>query len=321
LKKWLDSPPDKSKPSTYSGSGGVGEGQSGWSPAQMLGAGMQPVSYTGGGPETMLSPGVKTGMLAAFREWFASTGAGGSGYQKANYSDGPPSSTKSAADVAASFGNRDCPNRDGGGGPTGVAPSENNDASLDGGANAASFDRARFAKELEANRELKEKIFELAAGEDRPTGGESAKANQAGMETIMNGAAVRHTTLAAQAKWNGREKGGYYAGKPSHLSAHEREVSERNLAAVIHGANTTDYATDNSSGGLAEREKRSGKFKFQKAYNRESFFSPGSAEPVFRDRYARMRQTICCPQPRLAACLGVAALRRRLRATHRSASR
>jgi hypothetical protein len=287
LKKWLDSPSDKSKPSTYTGSGGVGAGQPGWSPAQMLGAGMQPVSYSAGGdPETMLSQGVKTGMLAAFREWFASTGAGGSGYQKANYSDGPPSSTKSAAAIASSFGNRDFPNTDGGG-PAGVSPSENNDG---GNAGATSFDRARFAKEIEANPALKEKIFQLAAGEDRPSGGESAKANQAVMETMMNRAAVRHTTLAAQAKWYGREKGGYYAGKPSRLSAHEREVSERNLAAVIAGANTTDYATDNSSQGLAAREKASGKFIFHKAYHGESFFSPGWAEPALRDRYAKMRK-------------------------------
>jgi hypothetical protein len=67
-----------------------------WSPAQKLAAGMQPVSFTSGGssdPENMLTRGVKTGMLAAFREWFASTvspsgGGGGAGAINASYSPG-----------------------------------------------------------------------------------------------------------------------------------------------------------------------------------------------------------------------------------------
>ncbi len=63
---------------------------SGWSPAQKLAAGMQPVSFTtgggggGGGPEQMLARGVKIGMLDAFREWFA----GGQLPGKGGFSDG-----------------------------------------------------------------------------------------------------------------------------------------------------------------------------------------------------------------------------------------
>jgi hypothetical protein len=103
---------------------------------------------------------------------------------------------------------------------------------------------------------------------------------------------VRSTSLAAQAKWYGREAGGYYAGKPSNLSPHEREMSEANLKAVLAGSNITDYATDNSSGGLAAREKASGKFIHHKDFHGESFFSPGWGEPKLRDRYAKMRRDV-----------------------------
>jgi hypothetical protein len=163
---------------------------------------------------------------------------------------------------------------------------------IGGGKIGSTFDRSRFAAELKANPALKEKIFQLAAGEDRPSKGQSLLANQAVMETMMNRAIVRGTTLAAQAKWYGRERGGYYAGKPSVLTQHEREMSERNLAAVLAGSNITDYATDNSSGALAARERMSGKFRFHTAFNRESFFSPGWAEPKFRDRYDALRQRL-----------------------------
>jgi hypothetical protein len=152
------------------------------------------------------------------------------------------------------------------------------------------FDRSRFARELETKPWLKDKIFQLAAGEDRPSKGESLLANQAVMETMMNRAAVRGTDLETQARWFGREPGGYYAGRPSHLSELERTNSEANLRKVLGGSNITDYATDNSSGGLAARERATGKFKFHRAFNRESFFSPGWAEPGFARRYAHLRE-------------------------------
>jgi Protein of unknown function (DUF3037) len=76
--------------------------------------GYHPAAFTtgGGDPESMLSSGVKTGMLAAFREWFASTGAGG--YQKASYSDGGGSTggAAAAATQTATFtGNSDVTER------------------------------------------------------------------------------------------------------------------------------------------------------------------------------------------------------------------
>jgi len=150
------------------------------------------------------------------------------------------------------------------------------------------FDRARFAKELRDKPALEEKIHQLAAGEDRPSNGESRRANMAVMETMMNRAVVRGTDLESQAKWYGRERGGYYAGKPSHLSEQERANSEENLRNVLAGSNITGYATDNSSQGLAEREKASGSFLHHTTINRESFFSPGHAEPAFRDRWRQL---------------------------------
>jgi hypothetical protein len=72
-----------------------------------------PTAFTsggGGGGGDALSTSVKTGMLAAFREWFSSVQSA-SGYQNASYEPGGPASTRSAAAIAASFGNKDYPRR------------------------------------------------------------------------------------------------------------------------------------------------------------------------------------------------------------------
>lgn len=156
--------------------------------------------------------------------------------------------------------------------------------------NGNPFDRSRFAKELEEKPWLRDKVHQLAAGEDRPDKGESRRANMAVMETMMNRAVVRGTSLEKQAKWYGREHGGYYAGKPSHLSDVERSNSEENLKNVLAGSNITNYATDNSSVGLAAREKATGSFVHHKDIHGESFFSPGHAEPVLRDRWSDLHQ-------------------------------
>src|SRR6185312_4549123 len=85
------------------------------------------------------------------------------------------------------------------------------------------------------------------------------------------------------------EPGGYYAGKPSHLSPHERAVAERALNEVLGGSNVSNYATDNSSRGLAARERATGKFRFRSQYHGESFFAPGWAEPRFARSYDAWR--------------------------------
>lgn len=150
------------------------------------------------------------------------------------------------------------------------------------------FDRARFAKELEAKPWLKEKIKHISLGENQdPT------ANTAVIETMMNRAAVRGTSLEQQAKRHrssGVDEGGYYAGYASGYTADKGAMADRNIAAALRGSNVTNYATDNSSGNLAAREIASGAFRHHKTINGESFFSPGSAEPAFRDRWQSMKK-------------------------------
>jgi hypothetical protein len=57
---------------------------------------------------------------------------------------------------------------------------------------------------------------------------------------------------------------------------------------VLAGSNITGNATDNSSSSLAAREKATGSFRHHRDINGESFFSPGHAEPVLRDRWQRL---------------------------------
>jgi hypothetical protein len=244
----------------------------------------------------MLSSGVKTGMLAAFREWFASTGAGG--YQKASYSDGG-GSTGGAAAAARGWGGggytdlsggggrgRGAP---GGGGPTGVAPSENNDASLTGdGGPLGGFDRSRFSKELASNPALRNKIMRIASNEQ----GAHPGGTQAVIESMMNRANLRGTSLEREARWHESE-GGYYQqgnmGRGALENSKSRAILENSLKNALGGADTIGLATDNSSQGLAEREAATGKFIRHAKIHGESFFHPGWAEPRLRDKWLAMK--------------------------------
>ena len=67
-----------------------------------------------------------------------------------------------------------------------------------------------------------------------------------------------------------------------------RAVTERALENALGGSNLSNWATDNSSQGLAAREAATGKFIEQSesvagarpgAPGNETFFSPGWAEP------------------------------------------
>jgi hypothetical protein len=260
--------------------------------------GYHPAAFTtgGGDPESMLSSGVKTGMLAAFREWFASTGAGG--YQKASYSDGG-GSTGGAAAAARGWGGggytdlsggggrgRGAP---GGGGPTGVAPSENNDASLTGdGGPLGGFDRSRFSKELASNPALRNKIMRIASNEQ----GAHPGGTQAVIESMMNRANLRGTSLEREARWHESE-GGYYQqgnmGRGALENSKSRAILENSLKNALGGADTIGLATDNSSQGLAEREAATGKFIRHAKIHGESFFHPGWAEPRLRDKWLAMK--------------------------------
>jgi hypothetical protein len=151
---------------------------------------------------------------------------------------------------------------------TAAAPSE-----------AGQIDRSRFAKELEQNPALRDKVMRIAANEQ----GRHPQGTQSVMESMMNRAEVRGTDLEHQARWFRREKGGYYEmgnmGRGALENPGHRAVLERSLSNTLAGGNVSNYATDNSSGGLAARERASGKFKFQSAAHGETFFSPGWGEP------------------------------------------
>jgi hypothetical protein len=150
------------------------------------------------------------------------------------------------------------------------------------------FSRERFAKELEDKPELKEKLAHISLGENQ-----DPRANTAVLETMMNRAVTRGTSLEQQAKRHrssGVDEGGYYAGWAPHYSSDKREMFDRNLGEVLKGSNVSSYATDNSSGDLAAREKASGAFKHHMTLNGESFFSPGSAQPALRDKWQRLNK-------------------------------
>jgi hypothetical protein len=110
---------------------------------------------------------------------------------------------------------------------------------------------------------------------------------------MMNRAVTRGTSLEAQAKRHrssGVDEGGYYAGWAAGYSSDKSAMFDRNLGEVLKGSNVSNYATDNSSGALAAREKATGAFRHHATINGESFFSPGSAEPALANRWQRLNQ-------------------------------
>lgn len=133
-------------------------------------------------------------------------------------------------------------------------------------------DRKRFAEELKQKPWLAAKIAAISLGENR-----NPKANVSVIESMMNRASARGTSLEEAAKLYGHEQGGYYAGyAPGALrDARLRALTESSIAQALGGSNVSNYATDNSSGGLAARERATGSFTFQSTYGGESFFSPG----------------------------------------------
>ena len=146
------------------------------------------------------------------------------------------------------------------------------------------LDRSRFESELKAKPWLRDKILRIAANEQ----GSNAEGTQAIIESMMNRAEVRGTNLEQQAKWH-RSEHGYYQegnmGRGALENKQHREVLEHSLSEALAGSNISNYATDNSSGNLAARERASGAFRPRSAYTGESFFSPGSAEPGHAQAY------------------------------------
>jgi hypothetical protein len=139
------------------------------------------------------------------------------------------------------------------------------------------IDRSRFSVELAQNPGLHDKIMRIAANEQ----GSHQQGTQAVLESMMNRAEVRGTSLEAQAKWHESE-GGYYQQGNMGVSALEnafhRAILEQSFKNVLGGSNISNYATDNSSGSLAAGEIKSGRFLFCSTYGGETFSVPSQRE-------------------------------------------
>jgi hypothetical protein len=145
--------------------------------------------------------------------------------------------------------------------------------------------RAGFERELRENPALRDKVMRIAANEQ----GRNPHGTQAVLESMMNRAIVRGTNLETQARWFRGERRGYYAmgnmGRGALEHPAHRQILEHGLANALGGSNISNYATDNSSGSLAARERASGSFRFRSGYTGETFFAPGTAEPGLAQRY------------------------------------
>lgn len=144
------------------------------------------------------------------------------------------------------------------------------------------IDRSKFTQELRDKPGLREKILRIAANEQ----GSHPEGTQAIIESMMNRAQMRGTSLEREARWTG--EGGYYAqgnmGRGALENARHRAILERSLQGALGGSNVSNYATDNASGAFGRGEVESGKFLFRKQIHGEIFTSPGWGERVYRDK-------------------------------------
>lgn len=153
-------------------------------------------------------------------------------------------------------------------------------------------DRARFAQELDADPALRNKVLRIAANEQasNPNG------TQAVIESMMNRASVRGTSLEQAARWYGAEAGGYYQrgtmGRGALEDDRQRGVLEQSLGNALSGSNISNFATDNSSGGLAASERVTGRFHYAASHNGETFFTPGWAERGHEGRWQEWHSRI-----------------------------
>jgi hypothetical protein len=139
-------------------------------------------------------------------------------------------------------------------------------------------DRERYRIELQNDPALRERFLDIMFNEQ----GRHPEGIQAVAESALNRASVRKTSLRRQLGWHRWEPHGYYqrgnAGRGRHR---HMDALNRALENALAGSNISNFATDNSSGGLASRERRSGRFRYRSGYTGESFFAPGWAEPKF----------------------------------------
>jgi hypothetical protein len=142
---------------------------------------------------------------------------------------------------------------------------------------ALATQRAAIRARVDANPALKAKILRIAYNEQ----GANPAGTQAIIESMINRSIVRGTTIEQEARWH-RSEGGYYQegnmGRGALENPRTRRVLETSYDRAMAGGNVSNYATDNSSGGLARREEATGKFKARAHIHGETFFSPGTAE-------------------------------------------
>ena len=160
--------------------------------------------------------------------------------------------------------------------------------SLSGVPTTGVFDRRWVSAEQARTPGLLERWIATAANEDYPSTPEGKRAFQAVLEETANRASLRGTSLRKEARWT--SEGGYYEGHPHWQILGDKKNLPAALAiakSVLAGSDISKGATDNSSGGLAVRERKSGKFIWHGAIHGESFFHPGWAEPALAKKYHR----------------------------------
>ena len=294
-----NTPPGAFVPMAYHpGAGGLRSG-GGYS---VMGAGAP-----SGSPEEVIAKGTHIGVLQALREFryevegggAAGGGGGGGGMMSANYTPGGGAGSGISGSLRRSLGGSYAPSRAGegaGGSLRSEIGAGNPSATPAASGPGLAADRGRFAQELAQKPWLKNRIMQISLGENT-----DSRANLAVMETIFNRASARGISLEEATK--SVAQGGYYPG--STFSGGGRNMSIAKYMAmasqhwdqVMGGSNISNYATDNSSQGLAMRERATGRFTFQSQYGgaggtgspgMETFFSPGGAGgrgPASRSAY------------------------------------
>jgi hypothetical protein len=201
--------------------------------------------------EDMLTRAVKTGMLTAFREWFASTRSGGGGGGATNASYSPPGDKIDNTPIGRAM--RDAI---GGGGPKvldGADKQDNQDASTTGEVGGGGIDRDKWLGQLNANPALKDALYRHSLGENS-----DPMANQAVMEEAANRADIRGNKGFADHS-NLKYFQGYYRGA---ISAKMRAMLDSNFDKVFRqGSDVAGGAIDNSSQWLSTKHERNGRFR------------------------------------------------------------
>jgi hypothetical protein len=144
---------------------------------------------------------------------------------------------------------------------------------------AEARDRARA--ELKANPDLNEKAMHIFAGENP-----DPDASTALWEETINRMAVRGTSLEKELRTT--REGGYYEGWRDEVSPSTRKTLEASRDRALNYSNVSNYATDNSSGDLARRDRESGHFTEKQVLNREHFFGPDNRIDAHQKAYNKL---------------------------------